>query len=237
LATVAAYDTIAAECVRGLSTERGAPVRILIVDDHALVREGLATLLRSLSPGASVAHAGTFSEAMSLAASGPFTLALVDLQLPDQPGFGFIERLRAEYPEIPVVVVSAHEDRDSVIRALDLGAKAFIPKSADVDRVREGLAAVLDGRVFLPDAVRSASGGAPAGETGDGQDWNLTDRQTEVLALLVAGLPNKLIARRLEIAESTVKIHVSAILRELRVASRTQALIAVARAGIRLPHP
>lgn len=215
---------------------RWRSMRILIVDDHALVREGVGVLLRDLDPRAIVVHAASCSEGLALAADGSFALALVDLQLPDQPGFAFIEALRAAHPEIPVVVVSARDDRDSVMHALDLGAKAFIPKSADVERIRKGLATVLAGRVYLPDGLLLGPE-APTVPNGDGgtSRWDLTDRQLEVLSLIVEGLPNKLIARRLNIAESTVKIHVSAILRELRVASRTQALLAVARAGINLP--
>lgn len=211
-------------------------MKILIVDDHALVREGVGVLLRDLDPRAIVVHAASSSEGLALAADGPFALALVDLQLPDQPGFAFIEALRAAHPEIPVVVVSAREDRDSVMHALDLGAKAFIPKSADVERVRKGLATVLGGRVYLPEGLLLGPDGPAVPNGGSGAlPWDLTDRQLEVLSLVVEGLPNKLIARRLDIAESTVKIHVSAILRELRVASRTQALLAVARTGIHLP--
>ena len=115
-----------------------------------------------------------------------------------------------------------------MLRALELGARSFVPKSLDADRLRAVLTEVLDGQVTLPASVVVDAADAGAG------GWQLTDRQLEVLRLVVAGLPNKLIARRLDIAESTVKIHVSAILRALRVGSRTQALIAVARSGIRL---
>lgn len=208
-------------------------MRILIVDDHALVREGLASILKGLRADATIVEAETCAAGLQAAALQPMELALVDLGLPDMPGFVALETLRERFPEMPTVVVSAREDPATVVRCLDLGAKAFVPKSAPAARVRSALEALLDGRVTLPDSVTA---GAPAG-SGEAPSWNLTERQREVLALLVAGLPNKLIARRLDIAESTVKIHVSAILRELRVASRTQALIAAARAGVRLPMP
>jgi len=210
-------------------------MNILIIDDHALVREGIALVIRSLRPEATIVQADTCAAGIDAARSQSFDLVLLDLQLPDMPGFVALERFRKEHEAVPVVVVSGMEDRATVMRTLDLGAKAFLPKSADSSRIRSAIEALLDGRIYLPDSI--VSGGAQ-GEGGAGRgadDWNLTDRQREVLALVVAGLPNKLIARRLDIAESTVKIHVSAILRELRVTSRTQALIAVARAGVRLP--
>ncbi|UCE31647.1 MAG: response regulator transcription factor [Burkholderiales bacterium] len=213
-------------------------MRVLIIDDHALVRDGIATVIRSLDPDAEIGHAGTCAEGMAAAESAPWDLVLLDLNLPDRPGFHALEHFRSTYPEMPVAVVSGQEDRDTVVRALDLGAKAFLPKSSDTDRIRAGLEALLDGRVFLPESVlHERIGTAPSAEaSGDrSKPWNLTERQLEVLALIVAGLPNKLIARRLDIADSTVKIHVSAILRELRVTSRTQAVIAVAKYGVKLP--
>jgi len=206
-------------------------VNILIVDDHALIREGAASMIAGLAPGARVDQADTCAAALARAAARRYDLVLLDLQLPDQPGFVALERCRAEHPETAVVVLSAQEDRATVLRALDLGAKSFIPKSTDSARMREALAVVLGGGIYLPGST-GAVGPAPA--AGAALPWPLTDRQVEVLGLVVAGLPNKLIARRLDIAESTVKIHVSAILRELKVTSRTQALIAVAKSGVRL---
>ncbi len=205
-------------------------MKILIVDDHALIREGAAAMLRGLRPDATVDEAGDCAGAIAAACRTRYDLILLDLQLPDQPGFVALERIRAECPETAVAVVSGQEDRATVLRALDLGAKSFVPKSTDSARMREAFAVVLDGGVYLPGST-ALLGAPPA--AGAALPWPLTDRQVEVLSLVVAGLPNKLIARRLDIAESTVKIHVSAILRELKVASRTQALIAVAKAGVR----
>lgn len=208
-------------------------MHILIVDDHALVREGLASLLRGLRADCTIVEAASCSAGLQAAALRPMDLALLDLGLPDMPGFVALETLRERFPEMPTAVVSASEDPATVVRCLDLGAKAFVPKSAPAARIRAALEALLDGRVALPDGVTAAQ----PGQTADPAAWRLTGRQREVLALLVAGLPNKRIAQRLGIAESTVKIHVSALLRELGAASRTQALIAVARAGLRLPMP
>lgn len=215
----------------------GLIVRVLIIDDHALVREGVAAVIKAALPQTEIVQADSCHAGLQAVATARCDMALLDLQLPDQPGFYALELFRKMYPDMPVVVVSAMEDRDTVMRALDAGAKAFVPKSASSERIRSALLALLDGRVYVPDALFAGAPGAPPSsgsqETGP---WNLTSRQLEVLALLVAGLPNKLIARRLNIAESTVKIHVSAILRQLRVTSRTQALIAVAKFGVRLPQ-
>ena len=210
-------------------------MKILLVDDHPMVREGIAVMLSAVFGAARITHADCCQSALDAAAAEPFDLALLDLQLPDMPGFVALERMRELHPAMPVVVISGVDDRDTVLKALDLGAKAFIPKTSDSLRVRGALEAVLDGRVYLPEAVIGTVAGRAAVQPKE-TAWQLTDRQWEVLSLMVGGLPNKLIARRLDIAESTVKIHVSAVLRELRVTSRTQALLAVARANIRLPR-
>ncbi len=209
-------------------------MRILIVDDHALIREGMSLMIRAVRPEAEIVHASSCKGGLDAAQAGHFDLALLDLQLPDQPGFVALETLRREQPELPIAVISGVEDRATVIRALDAGAKAFVPKSADATKTQAAVDALLSGRVYLPESLTENS--SSAGTRGEPcEDWNLTERQLEVLSLLVAGLSNKLIARRLGIAESTVKIHVSAVLRAFRVTSRTQALIMVARSGIRLP--
>jgi DNA-binding NarL/FixJ family response regulator len=208
-------------------------MRILIVDDHALIREGMSMMLRAVKPDIEVTQATTCQGGLDAAAAQRFDMALLDLQLPDKPGFVALEQLRREQPELPVVIISGVEDRATVMRALDAGAKAFVPKSADANKTQAAMEALLSGRVYLPDNFTDSA--AHAVGAADSTPIDLTERQMEVLSLLVAGLPNKLIARRLNIVESTVKIHVSAILRELRVTSRTQALIAVARMGITLP--
>lgn len=210
-------------------------MRILIVDDHALIREGISLMIHAVRPDAEIVQAVSCSEGIAAAASGPFDLALVDLQLPDQPGFFALETLKREHPELPIAVVSGLEDRDTVIRALEVGAKAFIPKSADASKIQEAVDALLSGRVYLPESLTGSVQIDASAHSCPEPDWGLTDRQLEVLSLVVAGLSNKLIARRLGIAESTVKIHVSAVLRAFRVTSRTQALIMVARSGVRLP--
>lgn len=213
-------------------------MKILIIDDHALIREGIALMIKRIQPQAELWLANSCAAALEIADSQAIDFIFLDLNLPDQPGFVALELFREKHASTPVVIVSAQEDRATVLKALELGAKAFVPKSADSMRMHEALDILLDGRIYLPESILGgdtyANGAGSAPVAGNGH-WSLTERQKEVLALIILGLPNKLIARRLNIVESTVKIHVSAILRELKVASRTQALIAVAKYGIKLP--
>lgn len=213
-------------------------MKFLVVDDHALVQEGLASIIHSLEPGAEVFVANSCGMAMQLAEEEQFDFAFLDLQLPDKPGFFALEQFKEHYPLTSVVVVSAQEDKATVFRAVESGAKAFVPKSSDTQKMRAALKTLIDGRIYLPECLIEdlpLPGHTSRTREAASKEWNLTERQKEVLALLIAGLSNKLIARKLNIVESTVKIHVSAILRELKVATRTQAIIAVARYGIQLP--
>lgn len=212
-------------------------MNVLIIDDHALIREGIALMVREFCSDASIRLADSFSAGMQIICREKIDFTFLDLQLPDESGYVALERLKLQNELMPVVVVSALEDRDSVMRALDMGATAFVPKSANSERMRWVVRELFEGRVCLPDCILESgfSDGRRTFGADEEEQWNLTERQKEVLALLVLGLSNKLIARRLNIVESTVKIHVSAILRELKVATRTQALIAVARQGIKLP--
>lgn len=211
-------------------------MNVLIIDDHALIREGIALMIKSIHPDAGVWLANSYSTGMDIAAREKIDFTFLDLQLPDESGFSALERLKQQHEMMSVVVVSAHEDRATVMRALEMGAKAFVPKSANIERMKHVVQDLFEGRVYLPESILEAESPLGPGIGGDvASEWNLTERQKEVLALLILGLPNKVIARRLNIVESTVKIHVSAILRELKVASRTQAMLAVARQGIKLP--
>ena len=212
-------------------------MNILIIDDHALIREGIAVMIHAIKPDARISQAASCTEGLALAAREDFNFAFLDLQLPDQPGFSALERFKEEYPWMSVIVISGLEDKATVMQALDLGAKAFVPKSSDSAKIRSAIQELLEGRIYLPESVIGAHSPFGAGPKPDAQTWNLTARQQEVLGLLLNGLSNKLIARKLDIEESTVKVHVSAILRELKVTSRTQALIAVARSKAAIPAP
>jgi DNA-binding NarL/FixJ family response regulator len=217
-------------------------VRILILDDHVLVREGLGNLILSLMPSAQLLFANDCSQALELGDTHKPHLAFIDLNLPGQPGFFALEHFRALLPETTVVVVSGDEDSVSVIRALDMGATAFLPKSASSQVLRSSINRLLHGHVVLPQSVvRLAKSQALTPDSAEVNEATpefyaakigITVRQFHVLGLVVAGLPNKIIARQLNIAEATVKIHVSAGLRALKVKTRTQALVEVARLAI-----
>jgi DNA-binding NarL/FixJ family response regulator len=210
-------------------------MRILMIDDHALVREGMARVIESLQPEATIWATGSYGEAMQVVEREVVDLVLLDLMLPDRSGVDALRALRASHPELPVVIVSAAGDAQTVLQVLDLGARAFVSKSSDTSVLRDAISAVLAGQIYLPESVVPRAGAdAPAPAA---PPIVLSERQQQVLALLAAGLPNKLIARRLDIAESTVKVHITGLMRQLRVTSRTQALIAAAKAGLRLPFP
>lgn len=227
----------------------GAPVKILIVDDHPLIREALRHVLTVLDAGISLIEAQNFAETLAAAGENPdLDLILFDLGLPDVDGIDALAELRKRHPGTPVVVLSATEQPATVTRAIDAGAMGYIPKTTSSQLLLNALRLVLAGGVYLPVEVLHQHEGAPepalrlAAEASRGgnmllpQEIGLTARQAGVLALLVQGKSNKLIARGLGLAEGTVKIHVTAILKALNVSNRTQAVIAVGKLGLQLPQ-
>jgi len=218
-------------------------MRILVVDDHPLMAEALGLAMRTLDRTTEVESAGDLRAALERATQVSFDLCLLDLALPGCSGLEALERMRESLPALPVVVVSGSDDPASVLAALDLGAMGYIPKTSPREVLLGAVRLVASGGIYVPvEALKtreaaqlalpaSASGVAGAGTAAD---LGLTSRQWEVLELLLKGLPNKLIARKLDISENTTKIHVSAVLRALGVATRTQALIAANRLGLRL---
>ena len=204
--------------------------RILIVDDHPLFREALKQALTGGLPGAQVAQAGSLDAGLAaLDADDGFDLTLLDLRMPGVQGLSGLIYLRTQYPNIPVVIVSASEDQGIVQKALGLGASGFIPKSSGTETIVEAVTAVLRGDVWTPK-------GYVPGSTGDKEIDDivrrvatLTGQQIRVLMMLRAGLLNKQIAYELDVSEATIKAHVSAILQKLKVSSRTQAVIAASR--------
>jgi len=215
-------------------------MRILVIDDHPLVHDALGTVLGGVAPELEVAGASALEEGLALAAREPRPeLALLDLNLPGYSGLAALERWRQELPDVPVVVLSADAARERVMAAIDLGAMGFIPKTAKMGAMRDALQRVLSGHIFVPAEVlrqadtEAAAGVVPAAPA-SAAELGLTGRQLDVLALVLRGLPNKLICRELGLAEGTVKIHVSAVLRKLGAANRTQAVLAANRLGLRL---
>lgn len=218
-------------------------LKLLVIEDHTLVREGLVTLLAQVVDGVVVVDRPDFESALALLDDeDEVDLILLDLALPGIDGFAGLDILRRRYPAIPVVVVSAFDDPPTITRVMNLGASGFIPKSFSGEQLLVAVRQVLAGEIFRP---RGTGNGKrldnvvplPPGRGGAGvspTEIGLTERQAQVLALLARGLSNREIAAHLELSEGTVKIHVTAILKALGVASRTQALIAVTRYGIDL---
>ncbi len=216
-------------------------MKVLVIDDHPLILEALKQVLRDLDPEIEVIEARDGHQAIDQAnLHSDLSLVLLDLSLPCKHGFELLAELRSDSPEVPVVVLSASEDRDTVLRAINDGAMGFIPKSSKTEVLIAALRLVFSGGVYLPPSVFTSPSGAtfdprlPAPATRSPKDAGLTERQAQVLALLVQGKSNKLICRALDLAEGTVKIHVTAILRALNVSNRTEALVAVSRMGLRL---
>ncbi|MDX2203794.1 MAG: response regulator transcription factor [Hyphomicrobiaceae bacterium] len=212
-------------------------MKFLVIDDHALIREAMLGVLGELSPHASVLEAASYGAALDLVAhNDDIRLVLLDLHLPDRHGLDVLSELRARFPAIAVVMLSAFNDRDNVLKALNGGALGFIPKTESRDVLLGALRLILAGGKYIPPdilgstplaqpappvpAVPDAAPRRPLTELG------LTERQIEVLALMMQGKSNKLICRALSLAEPTVKNHVSAILKALGVSNRTEAVLA-----------
>lgn len=218
-------------------------MKVLVIDDHALIRESLRGVLSELKPETAVLEATNARETMGLVADNPdLALILLDLGLPDRDGFDVLGELRARHPTIPVVVLSAHHDRANVVRALDLGALGFIPKTAQRQVLASAISLVLSGGIYIPPEILGRQEALAPPERGTAQrlakkpatsprDLGLTDRQVEVLALLMQGKSNKAIGRVLDLAEPTVRNHVTAVLKALNVTNRTEAVIAVVELG------
>lgn len=222
-------------------------LKILVVDDHPLIRQALRQVLTALDDKLEFLEASDCPAAVDLVARNPdITLILLDLSLPGSDGFEALRELRERHAAVPVVVLSASDQPEVVTRAIDGGAMGFIPKTSTSEILLNALRLVLAGGVYLPlevlrrgpsaeTAAVSAPAPVAARELRNPREIGLTERQSQVLALMVQGKPNKLICRELNLAEGTVKIHVTAILKALNVTNRTQAVIAVSKLGLKLP--
>lgn len=201
----------------------------LIVDDHAFVCVGLkATLLDGLSD-IKVSTASDGAKALDILLNDSIDLAVIDLFMPGgDGGFDFIDTVCQTYPKLPIIVLSASENRAHIRKCLDIGAKGFVTKSAPKEILFTAITKVLAGDRYIPSALLTAQGDGGRGNSdlqasADNVTQLLTERQLEILALISKGLSNKLIARELFLSENTVKVHVSAILRALSLSNRTQA--------------
>ncbi|MFC2990511.1 response regulator [Halomonas tibetensis] len=205
---------------------------LMVADDHPLFRDAIGAVIAAGLPGTRLLEADSLARAMQEAErhEEALDLLLLDLNLPDAEGLDGLSRLRETYPELPVAIVSAEQDRRTVLAAIEMGAVGYIPKSTPRDDLLAALRQLLEGQLYLPPQVmRRPPPARPApaltAAPSDSRLARLTDKQLEVLELLSRGASNKGIARELDVAETTVKTHVSAILRKLGVASRVQAIL------------
>ncbi len=232
-------------------------MKVLLVDDHPLVLSALQTVILTIGSDTTVLGVETAQAARAALRDDPdFDLVLLDLVLGDGDGFELLDEFRANYPAVPLVVVSASDRTSDVIRAIDSGAMGYLPKKSAHAELQHALRLVMTGSMYVPtqllglpfnrslaptsgDTVPGVVDGAgpPLGLTARQElhkalsmkDLALTPRQAEVLSLLLQGLPNKLIARQLNLSVETVKDHVAAVLRALGASTRTQAVLAVSQ--------
>jgi DNA-binding NarL/FixJ family response regulator len=213
-------------------------VRVLVVDDHPLIQEAVSMVVRRIEPQAEIAVAGDCERGLDLAANGAEPdLVLLDLSLPGLSGIPALKLWRARFPGVPVAILSAAIDQPTVLAAIGAGAAGFIPKSSTNEVMASALRLVLAGGKYLPPEVLvpSARRQAPPvrqATTLSAETLGLTGRQIDVLRLIAKGASNKVICRELGLAERTVKAHVTAVLRALKVSSRTQAAIEAAKLGM-----
>ncbi len=207
------------------------PAHILVVDDHPLFREALQSAIASEFPNTAIVEAASIEAALAVLKAGQdFDLVLLDLAMPGTRGFDGLNQLRSLNPKLPIVIVSAHEDADIIHEAMICGASGYISKAVRKRELADAIRDVMNGVVTLPQTYRQPDPCAvnPAEGVGDALH-SLTPQQARVLQMLRQGLLNKQIAHELGVGETTIKAHVSEILRKLGVASRTQAVIEATR--------
>lgn len=209
-------------------------MKLLVIDDHPVMREGLAALLRQAGPDTQVVQAGSASEGLQLTEQhNDFEAVLLDLMMPGLGGFEAISEFGKKRPDLPVVVLSSSEDPRDVHKALSLGALGYVPKSASSSALLSAIRLVLSGEIYVPPLILNKQvDGAMQKDAALSGARRLTERQIEVLELLSKGQPNKTIATKLDLSEKTVKAHITAIFRALNVVNRTQAAQAGRLAGL-----
>jgi DNA-binding NarL/FixJ family response regulator len=207
-----------------------ALTHLVIADDHPLFRDALRQTVSSVAPVAKIEEAGSFEDLTSLLErDGDVDLILLDLTMPGTSGFSGLIYLRAQYPAVPVIIVSASDDGATIRRSLDFGASGFIPKRFGVETLRDAILKVMAGNVWVPPDTDLSAASDPDMTRLRDRLVTLTPQQVRVLMMLSEGLLNKQIAYELGVSEATIKAHVSAILQKLGVESRTQAVIAAAK--------
>ncbi len=202
------------------------PRKIIIADDHPLFRQALLQILTAKLPNVSWIEAQTIEQLNdALEQHQDADLLLLDLNIPGAHGFNTLIKVRSQRAQLPVVVVSAHEDEDTVVKAMEFGASGFVPKSTPVEQIFKAIREVLKGETWIPEHInlKRAAASSDIGE----RIRSLTPQQHKILLMFADGLLNKQIAHQLSLSEATVKAHATAIFRKLNVLNRTQAVIAI----------
>jgi DNA-binding NarL/FixJ family response regulator len=227
-------------------------MKVLLIDDHEVFRIGLEHVIQPLVAPDPVVPATSCEEAFAaLDRLGPMDIAMVDIHLPGMSGVEGISVMRQRWPAMPVIALSSADDRDTVLAALDAGAMGFVPKSANSQVLIAAVRLILAGGIYLPPSVflsnvasaevpAASSHAVPAPELPPArrpEELGLTPRQCDVLHQILQGRSAKEIARKLDLAPSTVKAHTGAVLRALNVTTRTQAVVAAGRMGLRFGAP
>ena len=204
-------------------------MRIILADDHVMLREGLRPFVERIAPGTIIQEAGSFTEALAQIEADPSVdLLILDIKMPGMNGFQGLSTIKTRFPTIRCVILSSMADRDHVLEAMRLGADGFIPKHLSGGAMVSALQLVLSGERFIPSMLMDSANNqvSGAGDRSPSGDLlgRLTPRERDILHLLREGLPNKVIAARLDVSEVTVKSHLGNMFRKLGVQNRLQAM-------------
>jgi DNA-binding NarL/FixJ family response regulator len=218
-------------------------MKVLIVDDHALFREGLVLLLEALQQNVQALQAEDAASALAQIAAHPdLDVVLLDLVMPGPGGIDLLQEIKRASPAVPVVILSAEEQVSIVTDAIEKGASGFIPKTSTGEIMRGALRLVMGGGIYIPpivlrDETRPVATAPGAGAPARPEEIGISPRQVAVLDCLLVGMPTKVIASRLGISENTVKTHIMAIFRALKVRNRTEAVLEASRYGFKVGQP
>jgi len=202
-------------------------MRILLADDHELLRDGIRRILGDMDGDVSIREAASFADVLAALEVWPgINLILMDLSMPGMDGVHSLAMVRRIAPATPLVIISATEDEQTIQAAIQVGASGYIPKSSSLSVIQSAIRMVLDGGIYLPPHIMNLV------QSQDAKSTDLTPRQIEVLSLLAQGLSNKCIAREMKVVEGTVKQHVHAIFEQLDLSNRTQAVLKAREMGL-----
>lgn len=213
-------------------------MRVLVIDDHPLIQHAIGNVLRDIDSGVDLVVAETCDRALEIASCPPEPdLALLDLHLPGISGIPALRLWRARFPAVPVVILSAQDDPQTVRAAMAAGAAGYLPKSTSSAIIQQAVRLVLSGGKYLPSQLLSWQVAEPSADTPADLPTSiaalgLSERQAEILRLVARGATNKAICRELGLAERTVKAHITAVFRSLKVSTRTQAALEAVKLGL-----